>query len=111
MKKNKLEDIKNAIDSDSIQRIDSGGFSTMMRDSFVDKMMEGDNRCDFKVGDRVKKATYEEGDVHAKGTPGIVVGSMYIEDQTDDYSEAYLVIFNNEENPCFTVKYKLEPNE
>lgn len=76
--------------------------------AFIDKLLKGDKRCEYSVGDRVKKSIYEIGDAHQIGHEGIIIGSCYIEDLELDKREAYFIQFENDHAPSLIMKYKIE---
>jgi hypothetical protein len=101
----KLEDLKEHLDRDSVEKLPQGGMSVKVTEEFLENMMNSDKLgCRFKRGDTVYKATYAEGDVHSINTPGIIKGSIYEE----TLGEAYLVLFQGDENMCFTNGAKLK---
>jgi hypothetical protein len=101
----KLEDLKEHLDTDSVEALPQGGLSVEVTEEFLENMMDSDKpECRFKKGDTVYKATYAEGDVHEIGTPGTVMGTLY----EKTVGEAYLVLFEGDDHMCFTIGKKLK---
>ena len=98
--------LKENIDKNSVKFNSNGkGAIVKINDEFVTKMTDSDKpECKFKRGDRVYKATYEKGDIHEIGTVATVVGSIF----EKTVGEAYLVLFEGDENMCFTIGAKLK---
>lgn len=101
----KLEDLKEHLDTDSVEALPEGGMSVEVNEEFLANMMDSDKpECRFKRGDVVYKATYAEGDIHKIGTPGTVLGSIY----EKTLGEAYIVQFDGDAEMCFTTGIKLK---
>lgn len=87
------------------EKIEGKGFKTDVDEAFHEYLISSDKpQCEYKRGDRVEKATYEKGDFHPIGQPGIVIGNLY----DDEVGEAYLVQFEGDEYAAFTLKYKIK---
>jgi len=69
---------------------------------------ENDSNCEYKIGDKVEKATYEIGDVHRRGHKGEVVDNLYLEDEK---ISVYLIQFEGDDALCFTIEYKIKRAE
>lgn len=69
----------------------------------VNRMHEGDPSCKYKIGDRVKKAIYEEGDITLIDTEGRITGSIRVEGV-----DCYLVLFYGRELETFIVGGKID---
>lgn len=77
----------------------------LIDEEFVNKMLLGDPRCTYGIGDKVRKGVCEESDITPLDTPGTVVGSYFDEMQ----GEAYLVEFDNRPGyPVFIVGSKIK---
>ena len=81
------------------------GLSSEMQDELLEEFFSDDSETKYKIGDRVQKATYDYGDVHEIGRPGVVIGAML-----DNNMEIYMVKFEGdaEEEICMTLAYKLK---
>ena len=102
MENNNLED---SLNTNTIKPLKNGGFSVEINEDFYNAMLTTDHpECEFKRGDRVKKAVYEPGDIHQIGAKGIVVGTLF----EKTLGEAYLIKFDDQEHCVFTIKYKLK---
>lgn len=74
-------------------------------DEMVDLFMkEDDPQCKFKIGDRIAKNVFHKGDVHLKGTEGIIVGNFYMEKEN---MGSYLVQFESDKSLTFTIDDKI----
>lgn len=62
-----------------------------MLKAFLRRIRDGDPRCSIPVGVRVEKINSEPGDKHKDGDQGLVMGSVYYENQ-----EIYFVIFDDQ---------------
>lgn len=82
----------------------SEGVTTDVEQDVIQRFFSDDSETTYKIGDRVKKATYDTGDIHEKGTRGVVTGAMM-----DVEMEYYLVDFRDGDgNIAMTLKYKIE---
>ena len=104
----KVEDIINQLTDVKSNEEASGFQATYTDEKVIEALKKGDSRCEFKLGNKVKKKTFEKGDIHQIGHEGIITGSVYIEDLPEKLREAYLVKFELDEHECFTVGYKIE---
>lgn len=105
--KNYNEEFRKGLDLSNPSDAPNGGKIIEAADELIDLFQKGDDRCEFKIGNRIKKKTYEVGDCHQIGHEGIVIGSLYLEDE-EFFKENYLVQFKGDEEICITVKYKIE---
>lgn len=73
-------------------------------------MRGGDSRCPHKIGDRVEKVTIEEDDLTPDGEKGTVVGSIWLEDNTEGLEDSYLVKYDNrsKDEVIFCIGLKLK---
>ena len=71
---------------------------------FISLLRQGDNRCEFKIGQRVMKMDSLLGDLHAPGKQGVVAGNIFMEKEN---TECYLILFDGDPKETFIIKSKL----
>lgn len=76
---------------------------------FIAYLRKGDERCRFKIGDRVvKTAQLDNNEIHPIGSKGTVTGSIYVDHPNAPDKEAYLVVWDQSRLETTTVGRRLE---
>jgi len=80
---------------------------------FLKKLLEGDSRCRFQRGDDVEITILEEGGRHPIGTPGIVIGCMYLDEPIPlgdiVENEVYWIVWDEDPVPTIGGGWKYGP--